>query len=75
MQLDVATLTAALLHDVLEDTPTTPEELGAVFGEDVLILVGGVIISQNDFLVKQAIFIFFISVFVFKNNKIILVLL
>ena len=42
MQLDLATLTAALLHDVLEDTPTPPEELGALFGEDVLTLVGGV---------------------------------
>lgn len=42
MQLDLATLTAALLHDVLEDTPTPPEELGAAFGEDVLTLVGGV---------------------------------
>ena len=42
MQLDLATLTAALLHDVLEDTPTSPEELSAAFGEDVLTLVGGV---------------------------------
>ena len=42
MQLDLATLTAALLHDVLEDTPMSPEELGAAFGEDVLTLVGGV---------------------------------
>ncbi len=42
MQLDLATLTAALLHDVLEDTPTSSEELGAAFGEEVLTLVGGV---------------------------------
>ncbi|WP_263260609.1 HD domain-containing protein [Pseudomonas sp. RIT-PI-S] len=32
--LDIA-LPAALLHDVLEDTPTTQEELAAVFGVEV----------------------------------------
>jgi len=33
------TLAAALLHDVLEDTPTTFEELQAAFGRDVAELV------------------------------------
>ncbi|MDR1916500.1 MAG: bifunctional (p)ppGpp synthetase/guanosine-3',5'-bis(diphosphate) 3'-pyrophosphohydrolase [Synergistaceae bacterium] len=42
MQLDVQTLIAALLHDVIEDTLITPEDLGAKFGEDVLTLVDGV---------------------------------
>lgn len=36
---DVTTLAAALLHDTLEDTATTPEELAAAFGPDVLGLV------------------------------------
>ncbi len=36
---DVTTLQAALLHDVLEDTLTTAEELGKHFGPAVLALV------------------------------------
>ncbi|HCF96176.1 MAG TPA: phosphohydrolase [Verrucomicrobia bacterium] len=36
---DVATLQAALLHDVLEDTDTQPAEIEAGFGADVLRLV------------------------------------
>ncbi len=42
MQIDLATLCAALLHDVLEDTDITAPELSAVFGEEVLTLVDGV---------------------------------
>lgn len=36
---DAETLAAALLHDTIEDTDTTPEELQAKFGERVLALV------------------------------------
>jgi len=32
---DIVTLQAAILHDTLEDTQTTPEELEATFGLDV----------------------------------------
>ena len=42
MRLDLATLQAALLHDTLEDTPVTPEELTEKFGADVETLVDGV---------------------------------
>ncbi|MDR3353680.1 MAG: bifunctional (p)ppGpp synthetase/guanosine-3',5'-bis(diphosphate) 3'-pyrophosphohydrolase, partial [Synergistaceae bacterium] len=42
MQLDVQTLIAALLHDVIEDTEVTPDEIGSRFGEDILTLVDGV---------------------------------
>ena len=42
MQLDVATLVAALLHDVLEDTHVKKEELIGKFGEDVTALVDGI---------------------------------
>jgi len=42
MELDVSTLQAAFLHDVLEDTSVTPEEIATLFGEDVLLLVDGV---------------------------------
>ncbi|WP_448589817.1 RelA/SpoT family protein [Thermodesulfobium sp.] len=40
--IDYRCLGAALLHDVLEDTQTTPEEIKTNFGEDILILVDGV---------------------------------
>jgi GTP pyrophosphokinase len=40
--LDATTLAAALLHDTVEDTPLTMEELEAEFGSDVAQLVQGV---------------------------------
>ena len=40
--MDTTTLVAALLHDVVEDTPSTLEELRREFGEDVGHLVDGV---------------------------------
>ncbi len=40
--VDTATICAALLHDVLEDTETTRDELLQVFGEDVVTIVEGV---------------------------------
>lgn len=42
MRFDAATLEAALLHDTLEDTSVTPEELREKFGDDVETLVDGV---------------------------------
>ena len=49
MRLDIATLQAALLHDVLEDTPVTPEEMRGKFGENVETLVDGVTkLARND---------------------------
>lgn len=42
MELDVVTVAAALLHDVLEDTTVTRDELEAAFGADVTSLVDGV---------------------------------
>jgi guanosine-3',5'-bis(diphosphate) 3'-pyrophosphohydrolase len=42
MQLDAETIAAALLHDVIEDTPITLERIEAEFGERVARLVGGV---------------------------------
>lgn len=49
MHLDMATLEAALLHDVLEDTKVTPEEMTEKFGADVEMLVDGVTkLAQDD---------------------------
>src|SRR5579864_3040208 len=42
LRLDVDTLTAALLHDTVEDTEVTREELRAEFGDHVAKLVEGV---------------------------------
>jgi (p)ppGpp synthase/HD superfamily hydrolase len=36
---DIATLQGALLHDTIEDTNTSPEELEAVFGQEVRHIV------------------------------------
>jgi len=40
--LDDKTIVTALLHDTLEDTITTPEEIERLFGPDILRLVDGV---------------------------------
>ncbi len=41
-KMDVTTVTAGLLHDVLEDTATTKEVLAERFGSDIAELVDGV---------------------------------
>jgi len=41
MQLDHVSVMGALLHDVLEDTPVTREELAAAFGEGLAHVVDG----------------------------------
>ncbi len=40
--LDAATIAAALLHDVIEDTSSTADDIKTEFGEEVLALVLGV---------------------------------
>ena len=42
LHLDSTTIAAAILHDVLEDTDLTKEELWASFGEEVADIVDGV---------------------------------
>lgn len=42
MSLDSDSITAALLHDVVEDTPVTLEDIKSQFGKDVADLVDGV---------------------------------
>ena len=40
--LDSATVAAAFLHDVIEDTPVSEEDIRRDFGDEVLLLVSGV---------------------------------
>ena len=47
LELDKETIAAGLLHDVLEDTVMTEEEMKAQFGEEVLLLVDGVTKLQH----------------------------
>ena len=42
LKTDVTAIVAALLHDTLEDTIATPDELEKMFGKDVVHLVDGV---------------------------------
>jgi GTP pyrophosphokinase len=41
MKLDTATLVTGLLHDTVEDTLTTPEQIEEYFGKEVAFLVDG----------------------------------
>ncbi|MFT6123805.1 MAG: RelA/SpoT family (p)ppGpp synthetase [Oleiphilaceae bacterium] len=53
LHMDHQTLMAALLHDVIEDTETTKEDLAAEFGEAVSELVDGVSkLTQIEFKTK-----------------------
>ena len=55
MKLDVMTLTAALLHDVVEDTQIPRARISDLFGVDVAQLVEGVTkISRLDLLAPEA---------------------
>ena len=54
LRLDVPTIATALLHDVVEDTGVTLEEIRAQFGDEVAHLVEGVTkISKLDFASKE----------------------
>ncbi len=54
LELDKETIAAGLLHDVLEDTVMTPEEMKEQFGEDVTLLVDGVTKLQHLHLADNA---------------------
>ncbi|MCW2278058.1 RelA/SpoT family protein [Heliophilum fasciatum] len=54
LELDVATIAAGLLHDVVEDTSVTIEEIERVFSPEVALLVDGVTkLSRLQFSSKQ----------------------
>lgn len=54
IEMDTASICAALLHDVLEDTFMTYEEVEKEFGEEIALLVDGVTkLSRLEFKSKQ----------------------
>ncbi len=55
LKLDDATIAAALLHDTLEDTDTTRDEIDTLFGREIGELVDGVTkIAKLDLVTKKA---------------------
>ncbi len=58
MKLDSVSVAAGLLHDVIEDTHATPEEIEDMFGPEVLQIVSGVTklsgLTFNDSQARQA---------------------
>ncbi|MGI6554174.1 MAG: RelA/SpoT family protein [Bacillota bacterium] len=42
LELDVLTIAAAILHDVVEDTSVTLEDIRSIFGDEISLLVDGV---------------------------------
>lgn len=55
MNLDVVSVAAGLLHDVIEDTSATEEDIKKMFGQDVLNIVSGVTkLSKLPFRSSQA---------------------
>ncbi len=54
LELDIVTIVAGLLHDVVEDTPITLDEITAIFGAEVAALVDGVTkLSRLEFTSKE----------------------
>jgi GTP diphosphokinase / guanosine-3',5'-bis(diphosphate) 3'-diphosphatase len=55
LRLDDATIVAAVLHDTIEDTPATREEIDQIFGEEIGQLVEGLTkIKKLDLVSKRA---------------------
>jgi RelA/SpoT family (p)ppGpp synthetase len=55
LKLDDATIAAALLHDTIEDTPTTRAEIDQLFGPDIGALVEGLTkLKKLDLVTREA---------------------
>jgi RelA/SpoT family (p)ppGpp synthetase len=55
LKLDDATIAAALLHDTIEDTQTTRDEIDQLFGHDIATLVDGLTkLKKLDLVTKEA---------------------
>jgi GTP pyrophosphokinase len=54
MRLDVVTVACGLLHDTLEDTKTTKEQIRNVFGEEIIVICDGLTKLRKLFLPSKA---------------------
>lgn len=52
--MDFASVMAALLHDVVEDTPTTLDEIRLLFGDEVSLLVDGLTKVDDKLLSRES---------------------
>lgn len=52
--MDFASVIAALLHDVVEDTPTTLDDVRELFGDEISLLVDGLTKVDDDLLSRSA---------------------
>lgn len=52
--MDFSSITAAILHDVVEDSPMTLDDVEADFGHDVALLVGGLTKAADERLSREA---------------------
>ncbi len=52
--MDFASVNAAILHDVVEDTPTTLGDVKRIFGEETSLLVDGLTKVDDDLLSRSA---------------------
>ena len=57
MRMDHKSIIAAILHDVIEDTPTVKEQILETFGEEVAELVAFLADSRSSYINGQAIFV------------------
>ena len=54
MKMDMATVAAGLLHDIVEDTNTTTKEIKAIFGKEIAFLVESLTkLSKFEFKTKE----------------------
>jgi GTP pyrophosphokinase len=54
MKLDTATIAAGLLHDTVEDTGTSPEDIKEMFGQEIMFLVDSLTkLSKVEFKTKE----------------------
>lgn len=54
MKLDTATIAAGLLHDTIEDTGTSPEDIKEMFGQEIMFLVDALTkLSKVEFKTKE----------------------
>ena len=54
MKMDVATIAAGLLHDTVEDTPTTAKDIEKLFGTEIAFLVESLTkLSKMEFMTRE----------------------